>query len=89
MYSLYDCFFSISQCSSNATGDVDDCIAHNANCDSDNEKYKKGERTMIKKMHVFMLSAIFEKLARISYDLHNYPYCLFFFGEPNIDIPEE
>ncbi len=44
---------------------------------------------MIKKMHVFMLSEIFEKFARISNGLINGPYCLFFFGEPDIDIPEE
>lgn len=44
---------------------------------------------MIKKMHVFMLSAIFEKFARVLYDLHNGPYCILFFGEPDIDISEE
>ena len=34
------------------------------------------------------LSAILEKLVRITY-LWNDTFCILFFGEPDIDIPEE
>lgn len=43
---------------------------------------------MNKNLHIFTVSAILEKLMRISY-LHTGPFCLLFFGEPDIDIPEE
>lgn len=44
---------------------------------------------MVKKVHTFLLSSLLEKFAHISYDLWNGVYCLFFLGEPDIDIPEE
>ena len=43
---------------------------------------------MNKNLHIFSASTIFEKLMRISC-LHTGPFCLLFFGEPDIDIPEE
>lgn len=43
---------------------------------------------MNKNLHIFSVSTIFEKLVRIS-GLYTGPYCLLFFGEPDIDIPEE
>lgn len=44
---------------------------------------------MIKSIYTSTLSAILGKMLGISLDLKTGPFCLFFLGEPNIDIPEE
>lgn len=44
---------------------------------------------MLKNLHIFMLTNLFEKFASTSFFLGTGPHCLLFFGEPEIDIPEE
>lgn len=44
---------------------------------------------MTKNMYTTLLSAILRKLIQISDGLWPGVYCLFFLGEPDIDIPEE
>lgn len=43
---------------------------------------------MLKNLHIFMLSSLFQKYVRIN-PFWTGPHCLFLFGEPDIDIPEE
>lgn len=44
---------------------------------------------MIKSVYTSTLSAILGKLLELSEGLWSGPFCLFFLGEPDIDIPEE
>ncbi len=44
---------------------------------------------MIKSVYTSTLSAILGKLLELSEGLWPGPFCLFFLGEPDIDIPEE